>query len=376
MYLIKKGFANMYDETYLQMKHDWKNIISFGPRPFGSLQVRNCSEYLEYEMSQLYPDTKIVSFFSDGFEVDDWQLMIGNTIVDSYLMLGSGTSEGFSGKLQYAGIHRVWETFFWNRYMIIDSNDNIVAYITVRKNEKCIPQTIAEGNTALPHFIVGQQLEEDMQQAIRNDTNISGYSKAKVLADAEGRNIVVPAHRAKSRLVLLAHYDTVYNTPGAYDNAAGTAVLMEVARRLKSRNFLKGLDIIFTDGEEFMLLGSKYLAENDLEGVEMVLNIDGVGDGDTLEIWSGPETFERQIRQYLKNKEAIKNSLYTTPPPPGSDHSPYYDFGIPVCMFTFNDQGTLHTPDDVYDEKKLSNMALMVQLVLGFLEIFEIIEPA
>ncbi len=51
-------------------------------------------------------------------------------------------------------------------------------------------------------------------------------------------NIIVkagPPDSPEGLLVIGAHYDTAYNTPGADDNASGTAVLLEMARRFGER---------------------------------------------------------------------------------------------------------------------------------------------
>ena len=104
-----------------------------------------------------------------------------------------------------------------------------------------------------------------------------------------------------------------------------------------------------------------------------MLNIDGVGRDSVLEVWSGPEPVERTIRQCLSKSPESFQAIYKWPPPPGSDHAPYFDKGIPVCMLTFNDQGILHSPKDIYEESKLDNMAVMVRLSLDLLEQMEII---
>mgnify|MGYP000179783805 FL=1 len=62
--------------------------------------------------------------------------------------------------------------------------------------------------------------------------------------------------------------------------------------------------------------------------------------------------------------EEIPWKTFKNPPPPGSDHTPFYERGVPCCMYTFNDQGIIHTPGDVYDERKLANMEKMLHLVL------------
>ena len=46
----------MKNEDYQQMKENWKQIISYGPRPFGSASLKQCSDYLTKEMKKLTPD--------------------------------------------------------------------------------------------------------------------------------------------------------------------------------------------------------------------------------------------------------------------------------------------------------------------------------
>ena len=43
----------MKNEDYQQMKENWKQIISYGPRPFGSASLKQCSYYLTKEMKKL-----------------------------------------------------------------------------------------------------------------------------------------------------------------------------------------------------------------------------------------------------------------------------------------------------------------------------------
>ena len=82
-----------------------------------------------------------------------------------------------------------------------------------------------------------------------------------------------------------------------------------------------------------------------------------------LEVWCGPEWFEREIIGMINHFPISLETVYKCPPQPGSDHAPFYNKGIPSCMLTFNDQYILHTPLDTYEESKYENMKIMTQLV-------------
>ncbi len=89
--------------------------------------------------------------------------------------------------------------------------------------------------------------------------------------------------QAADRTLLLAHWDTrpwadndpdsanhSKPVPGANDGASGVGVLLEVARQLNLAGSDKGIDILFTDAEDYgsdgdedsWALGTRYFAEN------------------------------------------------------------------------------------------------------------------
>ena len=37
----------------------------------------------------------------------------------SYLFLGSGASDGFEGRLIFAGHNRIWNMYVWDRYAVV-----------------------------------------------------------------------------------------------------------------------------------------------------------------------------------------------------------------------------------------------------------------
>jgi hypothetical protein len=82
-------------------------------------------------------------------------------------------------------------------------------------------------------------------------------------------------------LALVAHYDSVPAGPGAGDDGAGVAALLETLRALRAGPSLRN-DVLFviTDGEEDGLLGaSAFVAENPAaKDVRVVLNFEARGD--------------------------------------------------------------------------------------------------
>lgn len=368
----------MKNDSYKQMQENWKRIIAYGPRPFGSENLKRCSDYLTNEMSKIASGAYQESFRAEAWESGEWKLEVVSPhyrILDAYLFLGSGASGGFKGEVKFAGCNRIWNMYVWDRYEVVDENGNISAYITVRGNGDAIPQMLFTGESEIPHYIVGDGEKAFFQEAEHNHVVIQGFSTARRLPDASCYNVIGVLGKEKKKVILCAHYDTVYNTPGAYDNSSGAAVLLEIGRQLERYRLNTTIELLLTDGEEFNLVGSRYHCQKGCEeDISMVLCIDGVGRDEVLEVWSGPEPFERRIRGILEKSDEQFVPMYQCPPPPGSDHAPYYEAGIPVCMLTFNDQGILHSPKDIYEESKLKNMNVMVRLSLDLMEQLNVIE--
>jgi len=96
----------------------------------------------------------------------------------------------------------------------------------------------------------------------------------------EGVNIVATKAGKDSRdaLVVLAHYDTRRDTPGADDNIASVAALLELARILSSETFRQTIILAATDLEEVLCFGAKALV-NKLTGN---FNLQGVINFETM----------------------------------------------------------------------------------------------
>lgn len=367
----------MKNDDYQEMIGNWKQIIAYGPRPFGSESLKQCSDYLAEEMRKLTSTAWQESYKAASWEAGNWRLEVVSPfprLLDSYLFLGSGASEGFEGRIIFAGHNRIWNMYVWDRYAVVDAGNEILAYITVRGNGEAIPQMLFTGGSDIPHYIVGMEEAGFFKEAVCAVTVVKGYAACRKLPGARCYNVVGLIGQGPRKVVICAHYDTVYNTPGAYDNSSGAAVLLEIGRQLHNYHLNTQIELLLTDGEEFNLVGSRHRCQKCAdEDIAMVLCIDGVGRDEVLEVWSGPEPFERKIRGILGKSKERFSPLYKCPPPPGSDQEPYYAAGIPACMLTFNDQGILHSPKDIFEEGKLKNMNVMVRISLDLLEQLNVI---
>ena len=89
----------------------------------------------------------------------------------------------------------------------------------------------------------------------------------------EGGNIVAikkgieDPHKA---IVILGHHDTVRNSPGANDNTASVAALLELARVLEPWKFRNSVILAMPDMEELYFIGARALVKTLVESYELI----------------------------------------------------------------------------------------------------------
>lgn len=142
-----------------------------------------------------------------------------------------------------------------------------VYHISATVGERSAGQSVKLGQTA---DYIQQQLES------------YGYiPTSRVFGDEQYRNIEVDLYGREKReqiLVVGAHYDTTWLTPGADDNASGIAGLLEIARTLKSKRFPRSIRFIAFANEEVpnyrrAEMGSMFTAKRSFTRTEQIVGM-------------------------------------------------------------------------------------------------------
>jgi hypothetical protein len=88
---------------------------------------------------------------------------------------------------------------------------------------------------------------------------------------------------AKPALLLMAHHDSVWGSPGAADDAAGVAAILETVRAIRASGQPpeRTLMVLFTDGEELGLDGAAHFFGQDpaRSRVGVIVNLEARGGG-------------------------------------------------------------------------------------------------
>lgn len=225
---------------------------------------------------------------------------------------------------------------------------------------------------------------------------LSATPLVRIQAYGSGTNYI--AHLAgfeneRAAYALSAHYDSVADSPGADDNASGVAGLLEALRVLAPYSFRRSIDLVAFDQEEVGLVGSRAFALRGItEGTQLlgVLNFEMIGclqtEPNTQRFPPGfnllfPEVFAAaqaaqwrgdflaSIANAASNPLGLRFAAASTAHVPGlrllsiavpgngeiapdlrrSDHSAFWDRGIPALMLTDTSEfryAHYHSPDD------------------------------
>ena len=194
-----------------------------------------------------------------------------------------------------------------------------------------------------------------------------------LVKEINGKNVVgFIDNGAANTIIIGAHYDhlgwgdenslwtgerAIHN--GADDNASGVSAMLELARKFKadksaSTKKYNYLFIAFS-GEEKGLWGSNYFSKNptvDLATVNCMMNMDMVGrlNADHAFSISGTGTSPEFENWLTKNNATNFKLLFDKSGIGPSDHSSFYNMGLPVLHFFTGQHSDYHKPSDDFDK--------------------------
>ena len=240
---------------------------------------------------------------------------------------------------------------------------------------------------APPSFVVTHEQYNRMLRLM--EKNISVKLRLNLLADFSSGNVdsynltgEIPGGAKKDELVMLgAHFDSWHSGTGATDNAAGSAVMIEVMRILKTLNLKldRTVRIALWSGEEQGLLGSKaYVKEHFGDPASMKLaeehaklsgyfNVDN-GSGKIRGVYlQGNDAMRPIFEQWLapfRDQGVTTISIRNTG---GTDHLSFDAVGLPGFQFIQDpldyETVTHHTNIDTVDHIQAADLMQVAAVV-------------
>jgi len=246
------------------------------------------------------------------------------------------------------------------------------AFIYKNHVDGCLPPTGSVGTEADPIGeipAVGVSKEVGARIGRRFEGNEVTVSVNADIYQATSQNVHADLGPDTEETILLtSHVDAHDIAEGAADNAAGTAMVVEVARALAERedDLDTRVHCLVYGAEEVGLVGSHYDAEHrDFDTIKTVVNNDGVVRNRTLLCHA--HGFDTLVDAANKVADRIDHPIRTDPGlNPHSDHWPYVTWGVPGYHVRADTgdtgRGWGHTHADTLD--KLAPRDLREQAIL------------
>ncbi|WP_314591527.1 M20/M25/M40 family metallo-hydrolase [Paenibacillus terrigena] len=169
-------------------------------------------------------------------------------------------------------------------------------------------------------------------------------------------NIVtrIPGTNSSKALMIAAHYDSVPEGPGAADDGAGIAAMLETVRAIQAGQPLKNdLILLMTDGEEMGLLGAKAFIQDHpwVQDVGLVLNFEARGNKGPVFMFETSDQNGWIIQEFMKAApQPIAYSLIYNVyklMPNDTDLTMFKQGGLPGMNFAFGmGLDAYHSPTD------------------------------
>lgn len=332
-----------------------------------------------------------------GYEVDIdkvtlplWELtesptleLISDTTTEKYTINFASYSpatppDGIIGKVELSDDILMLDSFKWQKMRIYDPKDNRTLGYLLTSRYGCMPQPLPQNSAKFPTAIIPSKL---YNKILLNSKKASFVVKLTILAEnygsCEARSVIAYYPNKKKLPLVCAHIDSMYNSPGAHDNASGVAVALELAKFCSYEQV--PCNFAFFNGEESNKAGSyKFVstfAELELQSmISYVIEIDSVGIGDQITLLCSKK-LNKKLKKIDWYRHDLKASIFINPQTKirFSDVWPFMEKKIPVIrMLTKDnlqglDQKIMHMPNDTIDyinEQVLIESLLIAKEVL------------
>ena len=199
-----------------------------------------------------------------------------------------------------------------------------------------------------------------------------------------GENIVIGAHYDHLGLGYFGARERQSEGrihPGADDNASGTAVLLDLARRMSQLPAKPARTVVFVafSGEELGLYGSRSFVQRApfIKSTKAMINLDMVGRlRENRVTVFGTRSSPGFSKMVLDGARPLGLEVQESDGVGRSDHMSFYNRKIPVLHFFTGTHADYHRPSDTWDKINIDGAAKVSDLVLiSALEIADAKEP-
>src|SRR5918998_5665929 len=227
-------------------------------------------------------------------------------------------------------------------------------------------------NAEVRDYLVGQLEDLGLRPTVQQATSARTMEGIASIARVHNIHARIRGSSPTGHVVLVAHYDSVPRGPGAADDGAGVAAILEITRAITSGSPPRNdIDIVLTDAEEPWLLGAQAFVSADRLDPRrsVVLNLEARGtSGPALMFQSGSDN-ATLIPALANAQRPIAGSAWEAclqVLPGDTDFSIFRDAGFAGMNFALMEgSARYHTPEDSPDNLDLASLQHIGSTVLA-----------
>jgi aminopeptidase YwaD len=396
------------------MEHIERLVNDIGARPVGSSANHAAADYLARCMSQLRLDVELQRFVAPAWSHLRTELYLGDMALDARANAFSPACDlraplvaactlaqlertAVAGKIVVL-YGELTKDEIWSRHNPIyfpDHHRRLIEHLERARPAAILMISPRRGDLTslyedptfdMPSAVVEPESGLHLLEAAAWD--VHREASLEIIAACEpGYGHHVIGRRAgvgAGRIVVCAHFDTKFGTPGAWDNASGAAVLLGTAAALCCRPLQVGVEFVAFNNEEYYAVSPQHAQVYDdylraagaMEDVIAAINIDGVGhklSTTTVTLLAGSDALSALLDEVI----APMPSIQRVDPWFASNHHLYFARGVPsFALSATGTNGIMHQHADTPDWLSLVKLAEAETLVSELIRRLEERSPA
>jgi hypothetical protein len=221
----------------------------------------------------------------------------------------------------------------------------------------------SDANDKVRNYLLAQLSSLGLNPQVFDGTGTAHFGSSAVIAhtrDILGR---LPGSANTGAIMLVGHYDSVPTAPGAADDGAAVAAILEAVRGLRAGPGLKNdLIVLFTDGEESGLLGADAFAASHpwMKDVALLLNFEARGNRGPSMLFETSPGNATLIEAAAHTSRPVGSSLFYSLYkllPNNTDFTVFRQYKIPGLNFAFGENlEAYHSRLDTTDNLSLGSV--------------------
>jgi Peptidase family M28 len=325
-----------------------------GPRPAGSDAATRAADTVAEAFRELGLEPRFEEFELVGYEADEPELEVdgerwaAGPCMYAHPFNGEGTVKRIGESSAPVG-----EGTLPNFAVVGADGREVARLLTSPFSTGAIPfmsshTHITTPPTAFVSIADSQRLTDGLHVRLKvGGRFVPGRRERNVIADLPGKQ--------RERVLVTAHYDSVWRGPGAIDNATGVEGVRRIGLALAGRELQRSVTLVAFAAEEIKLTGSHYFVDEaklrgELDAIVGVVNLDCIARGDKLHILASPDALLGRALEAARGLGLFERyELETGPATGGVDSHWFASAGIPAATILHFPYDEYHLPGDSPD---------------------------